>query len=171
MAMKKKSKVGRKAGQPTITKLLEKLGPHFQYAPTSRKRFTKVPVDFRPDVFWEPAFGSSRQPRLWEVEKTVNAFTTSKSLLSLLTCQAHVRQGGVKNIEGCLVVPEKRKKYALTRARSAIDMIRLLGAAGRKGAPRKIKLGVDTFEDVQRVARLVEEHKKGAAPKLKITWA
>jgi hypothetical protein len=174
---RKPSKRGRKASQNTIIRLLEELGPPFQYVVTSRKRFDRylgskaeVPVDFRPDVFWEPAFGSSRQPRLWEVEKNVNASSVSKSVLSLLTSLSHFRLGGVKDVEGCLVVPEGKKKYVLGRARAAIRMIRQFGGQ-RKGAPRKIRLGVTAFEEVQRVARLVDQHERGAAPKLKITWA
>lgn len=175
-AQKKRDGRGRKASQNTIVRLLEELGPRFSYAVTSRKRFDRylgseeeVPVDFRPDVFWEPAFGSSKQPRLWEVEKNVNASSVSKSVLSLLTSLADFRLSGVKNVEGVFVAPEGRKKHVLARARAAIRMIRQFGGQ-RGGAPRKIKLGVTAFEEVQRVARIVDEYERGAAPKLKVTW-
>jgi len=62
-----------------------------------------------------------------------------------------------------------KKKYVLGRARAAIRMIRQFGGQ-RQGAPRKIRLGVTAFEEVQRVARIVEEHERGAAPKLKAAW-
>jgi len=130
----KKGRPGRKVNQVTIVRLLEELGPQFQYAVKLRKRMDRylrsraeIPADFRPDVYWEPAFGSSKQPRLLEVEKNVSSSSVSKSILSLLTSLAQLRVGGEKNVEGCLVVPEEKKEYALDRARSAIKMIRLLG--------------------------------------------
>ena len=171
-----KKRRGRGLNQNTVIGFLLEIGPYFQYAVADRKGLRRylrsergIPVEFRPDVFWKPAFRSTKKPRLWEVEKTVTSHTVSKSILSLLTSLAHFHLEQAKNAEGIMVVPDKSRKDVANRLRSAVQTIRAFGGQ-KMGAPRKIRLGVVTFEEIQRVWNIVRAYRAGPPPKIRISW-
>ena len=160
-----KKKRGRTAGQPRIITALDEIGARSGYFVQKRgkdrqdKRKVKV---FYPDVIARPIQG--KRDRVFEVEATITNNTIYKSLVSLLHNVA-----GKKKSEGYLVVPDRRNEFVRTAWKVLQDIIGSY-APKRKGAPRKIPIGIITFDEVlhaeKKMIKWFDSGRVGQPPKV-----
>lgn len=150
--------------QPRTIRALRDIGEWHAYKIEERRkdRTTKIGEQkFLPDIIAEPLWGN--RWRALEVEATVTNNTIYKSLTSLLQFLSHHPNG-----EGFLVVPSRSRAFANNCLQNMARIIRAFTKKTR-GKPRKIRLRVITFDEVEKAERALmtwlKTGKRGRPPK------